>query len=141
MSHPVRRHNVLLQPDPGIRFTHWGKRLQLFSHLGRTACKQVTWVHTCPCDWDSLVAVVLLFLRCSIQLDPRILSADGLLIVVFVALIFRPLLRERKKNLFLDLNPAKQAANITADTNMMMSHQGPLIIIWQLTCYIFTMWT
>lgn len=72
--------------------------MQLFSHFGRTSVYlHVTRVHTCPRDWDGLVTVVLVFLRRSVQLDPRILSADGLLIVVFIALIFRPLLKDRKK--------------------------------------------
>lgn len=54
-------------------------------------------MHTCPGDWDRLVAVVLVFLWRSIQLDPRILSANGLPTVVFIALIFRPLLKGREK--------------------------------------------
>lgn len=57
----------------------------------------MTRVHTCPRDWDCLVAVVLLFLRRSVQLDPRILSADGLLTVVIITLILGPLLKVRKK--------------------------------------------
>lgn len=57
----------------------------------------MTRVYTCPRDWDRLVAVVLVFLRRSIQLDPRILSADGLLTVVFITFIFRPLLKDRRK--------------------------------------------
>lgn len=53
-------------------------------------------LHTRPCDWNGF-AVVLVLLRCSVQLDARVLPADWLLAVILLALVLRPLLKKKNK--------------------------------------------
>lgn len=62
------------------------------------SCYVAMWsILTCPWNWDCLVVVVVLvFLRSSVQLDPRVFSADWLLAVIIVALLLRPLLKTRQ---------------------------------------------
>lgn len=51
-------------------------------------------VRTRPRHRDGLVAVFLVVLWRSVQLDPRVLPADGLLAVIVLALLLRPLLQD-----------------------------------------------